>query len=105
MLGFVDGCLSRGGDEGPGHKPMVRRIPWNTDDINHRRRIVHPSNDDVKDATAILSRTSDALNGSKHDLALLHVGLRTLSKYPNTEIARPPGSPLQPFSVTFGTFL
>src|SRR6218665_1018788 len=63
---FLDGCLSRGGDEGPGHKPMVRRVPWNTDDINHRRRIVHPSNDDVKDATAILSRTSDALNGSKH---------------------------------------
>src|SRR6218665_3973769 len=66
MLGFVDGCLSRSGDEGPGHKPMVRRFPWNTDDINHRRRIVHSSNDDVKVATAILSRTSDALNGSKH---------------------------------------
>src|SRR6218665_3047594 len=82
MLGFVDGCLSRGGDEVPGHKPMVRRVPWNTGDINHRRRIVHSSDDDVKDATAILSRTSDALNGSKHvhqlSRAQCHRVLRTV---------------------------
>jgi len=33
---------------------MVRRVPWNTDDIDHRWRIVDSSNDDVKNALAFL---------------------------------------------------
>src|SRR6218665_3655812 len=45
---------------------MVRRVFWNTDDIDHRRRIVDSSDDDVKDAPAIFSRAFDALNCVKH---------------------------------------
>src|SRR6218665_1367319 len=45
---------------------MVRLFPWNTDDIDHRRRIVDSSDDDVKDAPAILSRAFYALNCVEH---------------------------------------
>src|SRR6218665_1047606 len=45
---------------------MVRRVPWNTDAIDHRRRIVDSSDDDVNDAPAILSRAFDVLNCVEH---------------------------------------
>src|SRR6218665_2808296 len=45
---------------------MILRVPWNTDDMDHLRRIVDSCDDDVKDAPAILSRAFDALNCVKH---------------------------------------
>lgn len=43
---------------------MVECATWNTDDINHRRRIVDSSIDDIKDATAI----QHAIHNVQHGL-------------------------------------
>src|SRR6218665_2041504 len=65
---------------------MVRCARWNTDDISHRRRILDSNNDDAKDAPAILSRASDALNGVKHVCQLSHAQCHWVLRTVETDV-------------------